>query len=105
MATITIVEQKEFPLLKRKSYTLRMEFPKKPTPSTNEIKKEVVSFLKGEENRIAIKFVKQEFGANSALITAYLYHDEKAMKDIEEIKKRKKKEGAEQSGQESQAKK
>ncbi|MEK6840036.1 MAG: hypothetical protein AABX72_03775 [Nanoarchaeota archaeon] len=105
MATTTIVEQKEFPLLKRKNYTLRMEYPKKPTPSTNEIRKDVAAFLKGEENRVAIKFVKQEFGSNSALVTAYLYHDEKAMKDMEEIKKRKKKEGAEQSGQESQAKK
>ena len=102
MAAISIVEEKEFPLLNRKNFLLKMEFPKKPTPSAIEIKKEAASFLKAEENRIAIKNINQQFGANSALITIHLYKDEKTLKDTEEIKKKKKK-GEEKGGQETKA--
>lgn len=105
MATCSLLQEKDYPLLKRKNVLVRVDFPNKPTPSMKDIKKEVTTFLKGEENRVAVKHIKQEFGKQSALVTIYLYHDEKALKDGEEIKKRKKKEGEQQSGQEAQAKK
>jgi ribosomal protein S24E len=81
-----------------------MDFPKKPTPSQAVIKKEIASHVKAEENRVAIKFIDQQFGTNSAFITVHVYKDEASLKRTEEIKKRKKKEGA-ANVQEGQAKK
>ena len=105
MSNFSIVQEKEFPLLKRKNFTLQAEFPKKPTPSGTEVKKEVAAFLKSDEKKIAVRHIKQVFGSNAALITVHVYQDEKSLKDIEEIKKRKKKEGDQQGGKENQAKK
>lgn len=102
--TMTLMEEREFPLLNRKQMIIKMDFPNKPTPSAATIKKELASFLKAEESKIAVKFIKQQFGHNSAVITAYLYKDEQSLKAIEEIKKRKKK-GEKESDQEAQAKK
>ena len=89
MPSVSIIKEQEFPLLNRKNILLNIEFPKKPTP---------------EENKIAIKNINQQFGSNNAIVTVYLYKDEKSLKAIEEIKKKKKK-GEEKSVQESQAKK
>jgi len=104
MPSVSIIKEQEFPLLNRKNILLNIEFPKKPTPSEKDIKKEAASFLKTEENKIAIKNINQQFGSNNAIVTVYLYKDEKSLKAIEEIKKKKKK-GEEKSVQESQAKK
>ena len=102
--TLTTVEEHNYPLLNRKHLLVKMDFPKKPTPTTATIKKEIASHVKAEENRIAIKYIDQQFGTNSALITVHVYKDEASLKRTEEIKKRKKKEGAE-NVKESEAKK
>ncbi len=104
MPSISIIKEQEFPLLHRKNIMLNIEFPKKPTPSEKDIKKEAASFLKTEENRVAIKNINQQFGSNNAVVTVYLYKDEKSLKAIEEIKKKKKK-AEQQNVQEAQAKK
>ncbi len=101
----SILNEHEEPLLNRKSLIIKAEFPKKATPSQATLKKELAAFLKAEENRIVIKVINQQFGTSAALITINLYKDEPSLKAIEHINKRKKKEGAEQSGKEAQAKK
>ena len=105
MATMTLIEEREYPLLARKNVIVRAEFPQKPTPPLTELRKELATLLKVEENRIAVKHIKQEFGTNSAIVTAHVYKDEKTLKAVEEIKKRKKKEGEKKGGQEDQTKK
>ncbi len=104
MANFSIMQERDFPLLNRKSFLIKAEFIQKPTPTNADIKKNIATFLKTEETRIAVKQIKQGFGMGTAEVTVYVYKDEKSLKAIEEIKK-KKKPGAQESGKETEAKK
>lgn len=106
MTKISIIEEKEIPLLNRKNITLKLELQGKTTPSKIDTKKEVVAFLKTDEKKVIIKNINQQFGGNTALIKVRLYKDEKSLKEMEEINKKKKKaKGEKESGKESEAKK
>lgn len=87
---LTIAQEKDVPLLKRKSITARAVFGKGATPSSANVRKAVAEELKVEEKRVAIKKIAQQYGSNTAMITANIYESEDALKAVEEIKKRKK---------------
>lgn len=95
---LKVKEQSESPLLRRKTMVIEASFAGKPTPSNQEMRKEIAAFLKTQENVIKISHIIQQFGRNSARITLHQYKDEQALKAGEKSKK-KKREG-QQSGKE-----
>ena len=104
MITFSILQEREYPLLHRKSLLVKAEFEKKPTPTSADIKKNIATFLKAEDNRLAVKHIEQTLVAHTAVVTVHVYKDEQSLKAMEEIKK-KKKPGAQESGKEKEAKK
>ena len=103
MSSIEVREKRDVRVLKRKEVVIDVEFSGKATPSEAEVKKMVAAQLKADEALVVVKKVGQHFGMTKATITARIYDDEKALKDVEEIKKRKKEEA--KSGKEGEAKK
>lgn len=87
---IKLINEKEEPLLSRKISTFTVEFPNK-TPSKEEVKKNIVSLLKVNEDVIALKKVGQEFGERKATVTAYVYKDAESLKKFGEVNKKIKK--------------
>ena len=88
---LVIKEKKEEPLLSRMEIVAESTFDN-ATPSENEIKGQIASSLKVNEDVIVIKKISGGFGVKKASILAYKYSDEKARDKIEPKKKEKKKE-------------
>jgi small subunit ribosomal protein S24e len=95
---ITLIEQKEAPLLMRKRIHFEVDNEKQKTPSEPEIKKAVAENLKVNEETVAIRHVYQKFGIAKAKVIAHVYKNPEDLKRIEHIKKKqkKKKEGTEE---------
>ncbi|MDP3916671.1 MAG: DUF151 domain-containing protein [Nanoarchaeota archaeon] len=87
--TSKIKSEQMHPLLKRKEIKLEIDHSKKPTPSTQEMLKEVSEKTKVDVKLISVKKIKNNFGNFTAEITAHIYEDEKSKDEIEKINKKK----------------
>ena len=91
-----ILQEKENSLFKRKEILAEVDSPDK-TPSNQELKKELTSKLNTKESLIVIKQINQIFGKRTSKVLVYVYKDEKSLKEIEPVGKKKEekpKEGA-----------
>ncbi len=99
---INIKEQKENKLLSRLELSATIEFIGEATPSNDKVK-EIIAKKTGKEAKLVImKHIYTNYGDSSAEVIAYIYNDEKKMKELEENKKQKgaeKKEGEEAKGE------
>jgi len=84
-----IISENQHPLIKRKEIILEVEHNKKATPKTADISKMVAEKIKSDEKLVSIKSIKDNFGSNTAHVKAYVYADENAKSNIEDIKKKK----------------
>jgi small subunit ribosomal protein S24e len=78
---MNIVNKKENKLLHRVEIEAHLE-EKAPAQSRQDIKKEIAKKLKVEENLVIVETIKPVYGKKSAVISAYVYEDEKAMKAV-----------------------
>jgi len=89
-----IIEKKENPLLSRTEVSAEAVF-EKATPSKADIKKQIASELKADENLVVVKNIYTDYGSPSAKITAFVYNSKEAMEKTEpKPKKEAKKAGA-----------
>lgn len=86
---ITINSEKHNLLLGRKEFSLEVSFPAK-IPSKAELQKELAEKQKVNENLVVIKYVQGVYGDRKAKAVAYIYDNEKALKNVEPKKKEKK---------------
>jgi len=63
------------------------------TPTRKQIRSKVASALRAEENRVAIKKIKQEYGEKIITVFANIYDDEKALTAVEQAHYAKRLEG------------
>ena len=88
------IKEKDYKLLKRKSYIIEFPHDKKSSPKNEEMKKEVASFLKVPEDQIAIKHIYTNYGTTTSKIEVNVYHSKEDLEKIEiKNKKPKKKKG------------
>lgn len=83
-----ILQEKNSPLLNRKSLVLEMEFPKAATLPRVEVKKRIAEKLKIKPELIAIQKIKTIFGGKLLQITCNIYEDEKLLNYLEKPKKK-----------------
>ena len=91
-----ILNEHNSTLLNRKEYTIELDHPKKATPKTEEVKKEVSSFLKTSEDLITIKHIYTVYGQNSSKVIAHVYEKKEQLEIIEFKKKHPRKKKAKQ---------
>ena len=86
---ITISSEKHNKLLNRKELQLDITFTAQ-IPSKKELQKQLAEQQKTKESLIVIKDIFGVYGDRRAKVRAYIYDDEKALKDIEPKPKEKK---------------
>ncbi len=86
---LKITEKKEEALLSRVKLKGEVVF-EAATPSYEEVKKKISSSINCDEKLIVIRNLYTNFGIKKADIYAYVYNDEKSMKNIEPKPKEKK---------------
>ena len=59
----------------------------KPTPSQQELKKELAKEAKTKEDLIVIKKTDTQFGSGNSIVTAYIYDSKEDLKKIEPVTK------------------
>ncbi|MEM4638156.1 MAG: hypothetical protein QXK76_04000 [Candidatus Woesearchaeota archaeon] len=79
---IEIIQQKDEPLIKRKYFEAKVIFEGK-TPSRIELKKDLCKKLNSNENLTIIRKIKTDYGSERAIISGYIYNDEKTLSNIE----------------------
>ncbi len=84
------LKEENVELLQRKRITYILEHEKKPTPSNQEIIKDVAKDLNVSEELIKIRHIYSHFGVEKAKIIAHVYENKEALKKFEEINKKKK---------------
>ncbi len=97
-----IVKEKDFPLLARKRYEVAVEHTANPTPSKENIKKELASFLKEDEEHIAVRHLYTKFGVSSSKAIVHVYGKKEDKERLE--KKKVKKEHAKKESKKQGAK-
>ena len=80
--SLTIVERKEVPLLSRAHIKASLNFSG-VTPSNSDVKGQLASALKTNQNLIVIRNILTGFGSHTAKISAYVYDNEENLKKIE----------------------
>src|SRR3989338_6667492 len=91
------LKEENIDLLQRRRITYILEHEKKPTPSNQEIIKDVAKDLNVSEELIRIRHIYSHFGVEKAKIIAHVYENKEALKKFEEIKKKKKVEKKEET--------
>jgi ribosomal protein S24E len=84
-----IIEKKENPLLSRTELLAEITF-EKATPSNEEIKKQIASELKTDENLVVVKNIDTHFGSMNATVIAFVYNSKEDIEKIEPKPKEKK---------------
>ena len=84
------IEKKENSLLGRSEYTLEFESKGKTMSKEEALKKLVENFKANPETSI-IKFIRNDYGKESGIIKAYVYHDKERFDAIEKFRKKAKK--------------
>ncbi|MBS3117800.1 hypothetical protein J4430_02885 [Candidatus Woesearchaeota archaeon] len=87
--SLKINEKTENPLFKRKEILIEAQV-KGAIPKKEELKKEIASLLGCTEDTIIIKRINSKFGENKITANLHQYETPEALKETEEIKKRKK---------------
>ena len=77
-------------LLKRKEVEFAVHSDS--NPGYGNAKKIIAEKLKADEKLVVVKAVRGKFGSNDFIIEAFVYDSEEAKKNIEPVKKEKKKE-------------
>ena len=85
------LKEENVDLLQRKRITYILEHEKKPTPSHQEIIKDVAKDLNVNEELIKIRHIYSHFGVEKAKIIAHVYENKEAFKKFEEVNKKQKK--------------
>ena len=96
-----IINKINHPLLKREQLTIEVEHTGDKNPKKNDLLGQISERAKADQKFVNIKFIDTDFGNTRSVITANVYNDEKAMKSIEELRKKKRK-GAENAKDERQ---
>ena len=78
-------------LLHQKVIVAEVSHIGKPTPSEEEIKKDMVKISKGKEELIIIKKIDTKFGSGDSIVTAYVYDSKEDLDKIEPVTKHMKK--------------
>ena len=99
-----IISEKAYPLLKRKELVLQINHQKAPTPKTEEITKSIAEATKNKEDLISVRLITNQFGSNTAEVTAYVYENEEAKNAMERINKKKLLEAERKAKQEAKEK-
>lgn len=82
-----ILQETESPLFDRKNLILEIEYAKGATPKKDEIKKQIASKFKVNENQISIEHTKTNFGGKFLKVECDIYKNEALLKKFE-IKKK-----------------
>lgn len=90
---LKIVEKIEQTLLSRLEVNGTISFKGNKTPSNEEVLKEIAKSAGKDEKLIVLKGIKTHFGSANANFSAYIYDDEKKLKELE-VKDKKAKKGA-----------
>ncbi len=85
-----IINKTEHPLLKREQVIAEVEHTGEKTPKMDDLLEKLASTINAKKEMIKIKIAETEFGNAKSTIIANVYKDEKAMKSIEEMRKKKK---------------
>lgn len=101
---LEITNEKANRLLHRTELQCSVKF-EGATPRRDELLKDIAAKKHTNEKLIAIDSVKQEFGKQEASLNAKIYESEKAMNQVEGVKKSKKKKGEEGEEEGAPAKK
>lgn len=81
----------ENPLLRRTRIEALVQY-EGATPSNTDMRKALAEQLKSDEQLLVVRHVYPFYGATSARVLAFAYHDAVAFQDAEVIRKKKKKE-------------
>lgn len=83
-----IIQEKDYPLLERKTLVLELEYPKAPPLPRPEVKKRIAAKFKVDEKLIAIQKIKSRFGGKYLRIICNIYKNEALLKKLEKPKKK-----------------
>ncbi|MDD5254269.1 MAG: hypothetical protein PHG05_04190 [Candidatus Nanoarchaeia archaeon] len=93
---LTLIKEQEMPLLLRKRLTYEVEF-EKSTPRKEDVKKEIAKATGVPEEHIKLRHLYQKYGTTKAKAIVNVYKNAEDLKRVEEIKKKKKKDGKKES--------
>lgn len=105
---VEILEEKQNPFLGRKELKLRIIHEKAPTPSKQELKKEIASKYSVPEENIVLDYILSKKGLNEAIAKVKIYKEKPKIKEKTKTEKKEakeeKKEEAKNEAQTSEAK-
>ena len=87
-----IISKEKSKLLDRTEVKAELSHIGKPTPSNNEIKKEIAKELKADEGLVIIKEIKTKYGEGTSLVLAFAYDNLEELKKLEKYEEPKKEE-------------
>ncbi len=97
---LTILEEKEAPLLLRKRVSFEVDNENQKTPSEADIKKVIADRMKVGEETVAIRHIYQKYGVCKAKVIAHVYKNADELKKVEMINKKQKKKEEKPKGKE-----
>ena len=86
---MNIISEEHNKLLNRKELVIEISFTAQ-TPSNIEVQKQIAENKKVDEKLVVVKQIQGIYGDKRAKVTAYIYDDEKSLKQIEPKLKEKK---------------
>ncbi len=101
---LEILEEKENPFFERKELKLRIKHEKAPTPSKQELKKEIASKYSVPEENILLDYILTKKGLNEAIAKVKIYKEKVHQKVSKEKVKEEKKEEVQNEAQASETK-
>jgi ribosomal protein S24E len=87
-----ILKKDKSKLIDRVEVLIEYQHIGKPTPSTNEIKKEISNELKAKEELVIVKDINTKFGEGNSLIRVHVYDNLEELKKLEKYEEPKKEE-------------
>ena len=84
-----IINKINHPLLKREQLVIEVEHTGNRTPKGEELLEKIADVAKAKKELVKIKHIFTDYGNAKSVVTANVYKDEKVMKAIEEIRKKK----------------
>ena len=88
---LEITDKKEQKLLSRVEVKGIVKFDGSATPSNDKVKEAIAKNVGKDMKLVVVKNIYTSYGASSADVTAYVYDDEKKLKELEEKHKKVKK--------------
>ena len=89
---LEIIEKNEQKLLSRSAVKGKLSFEGTATPSNDQVKEEIAKHIGKDAKLVVVKHIYTKYGNPSADVFAYVYDDEKKLKELEEKHKKEKKE-------------